>query len=297
MAENEKKNLLITREDLDNLRLAVEYLETPGLAAKMAEVIGTPVEKLLALLPEAASRTINAVSEKAMKVASDVAVGTMKKGQCDPSPRVHKFASALTGAIGGATGLAGLAVELPVTTTLIFRSIADMARAEGEDLHDPLVCMSCMSVFAMGGPDKGDDTAEGVYFGTRLALAKSVSEAARFLSKGVAQHKVAPALVRLISKLASRFGIVVTYKAAAQLAPVVGAIGGAAINTLFMDHYQTIAKGHFIVRRLERQYGQHMIRQFYNDIRQGKEPDISASAQDIVIDADFVILDDNPTAE
>ena len=42
---------------------------------------------------------------------------------------------------------------------------------------------------------------------------------------------------------------------AAGALPVVGAVGGATINVVFMNHFQQVAAGHFAVRRLERQYG------------------------------------------
>lgn len=38
-----------------------------------------------------------------------------------------------------------------------------------------------------------------------------------------------------------------------------GAIGGAAVNAAFADHFQTLARGHFIVRRLERQHGASVV--------------------------------------
>ncbi|HEX5790422.1 MAG TPA: EcsC family protein [Luteolibacter sp.] len=288
-----------TDKEIEDLKLAIRYLEHPGLAAKLSDLIGTPIDKLIKMLPNAAEKTITVVSEKAMNVALDIAIATLSKGQCDASPKSHKMAGAITGAVGGAAGLAGLAFELPVTTTLMFRSIADIARAEGEDLKDPLTCMACMEVFAFGGPGKGDDTAEGIYFGTRIALAKSISEAASYLAKGVATHEVAPALVRLISSIASRFGIVVSYKAAAQLAPVIGAIGGAVVNTLFLDHYQTIAKGHFIVRRLERAHGQARVRLAYQRLLAGQPVDDAAieCEQHRLVDGQFVVLDDNPTEQ
>jgi len=44
---------------------------------------------------------------------------------------------------------------------------------------------------------------------------------------------------------------------------VVGALGGAAISTLFMNHYQDMGRGHFIVRRLDRPHGQDEIRRLY----------------------------------
>ena len=83
--------------------------------------------------------------------------------------------------------------------------------------------------------------------------------------KGLAQEG-APALVRLITVIATRFGIVVSEKAAAQAVPIIGGVGGAVINTLFIDHFQLMARGHFTVRRCERAYGVEIVRDAYNSI-------------------------------
>ena len=48
-----------------------------------------------------------------------------------------------------------------------------------------------------------------------------------------------------------------TQKVAAQTLPVVGALGGAAVNYAFIEHFQEVARGHFTVRRLERVYGKN----------------------------------------
>jgi hypothetical protein len=72
--------------------------------------------------------------------------------------------------------------------------------------------------------------------------------------------------VRLITLIASRFGVVVSQKAAAQLVPVIGAAGGALINTIFIGHYQDMARGHFIVRRLERAHGAEPVRLAYEKL-------------------------------
>jgi hypothetical protein len=55
----------------------------------------------------------------------------------------------------------------------------------------------------------------------------------------------------------------VPQKAAAQAVPVIGAAGGAAVNVLFINHFQDMARGHFIVRRLERAYSPEFIRAEY----------------------------------
>ena len=48
--------------------------------------------------------------------------------------------------------------------------------------------------------------------------------------------------------------------------PVVSALSGSLINTVFMEHFQNKARGHFIVRRLERRYGKEKVRQAYLEI-------------------------------
>jgi len=37
-------------------------------------------------------------------------------------------------------------------------------------------------------------------------------------------------------------------------------------NTLFIDHFQDMARGHFIVRRLERKYGKEVVEETYNAV-------------------------------
>ena len=41
---------------------------------------------------------------------------------------------------------------------------------------------------------------------------------------------------------------------------MIGAAGGAAVNAVFVKHYQETAWAHFTVRRLERRYGADEVR-------------------------------------
>jgi hypothetical protein len=68
--------------------------------------------------------------------------------------------------------------------------------------------------------------------------------------------------------IASRFGIAVQEKAAAQMVPVIGALGGAFVNTVFMQHFQETAHAHFLLRRMERKYGMDLIQQEYEKLAQ-----------------------------
>jgi hypothetical protein len=75
-------------------------------------------------------------------------------------------------------------------------------------------------------------------------------------------------LVRFITLVASRFGVVLTQKFAAQAQPLVGALGGASVNYVFIQHFQDMARGHFTVRKLERAYGKDIVRAEYEPLAQ-----------------------------
>ena len=263
-----KSGATITDAELDELKSAKRLLESPGLAAKISSFVGTPIEKGFALLPKQWSSVVSDATRKAIETALKVALWTLSdvKATSSPSNWWHKLAAGASGAAGGAFGLVALSIELPVSTTIMLRSIADIARSQGENLQATEAQLECVQVLALGGNSKSDDGAEIGFFAARAAMAKAVSEAAAHLAaQGITQHG-SPALVRLIAQIAARFSIVVSEKAAAQAVPVVGAIGGALINTLFIDHFQDMARGHFIVRRLERAHGADRIRLLYAEL-------------------------------
>jgi hypothetical protein len=258
----------LTKTELADLKRAKLLLENPGIAAKLSSMVGSPVEKGMKMLPARWQKGVHSATEAALMKALDVAVSSL--GQRKPSTssdRLHKIAAAVSGAAGGALGLVALAWELPVSTTVMLRSIADIAAAEGENPREIDTKLACLMVFALGSTkDSSDNAAESGYFAARSALASAVSEAAKHLAQKGLGKSGGPALVRLISLIASRFGIVVSEKAAAQAIPILGAAGGALINTIFIGHYQDMARGHFIVRRLEKIHGGEPVRIAYEGL-------------------------------
>ena len=253
--------------DLDDLKKAKKLLEYPGITAKIADLIGTPIEKGFELLPDNWRLKVFGITQTALSKAADAAVFTMNNTPGDNSSNSwHKFAVAVTGGIGGFFGLSALSIELPVSTAIMLRSIADIARSEGENIFSIESKMACLEVFALGGPGSSDDAAESGYFAVRAALAQSVSQAAEYIAAKGFTDEGAPALVRLIVQISERFSIQVSEKTAAQAIPAIGAAGGAIVNTIFIDHFQDMGRGHFIVRRLERKYGFDMVEKTYRNI-------------------------------
>ncbi len=251
-------------EDLAALRRAVELLESPGLFIRVANWLGTPLELGLQKLPVAVLDAIQAATTAALEKALDVALWSLDPDSGEASSDWwHKLAVMATGAAGGVFGLPGMALELPVSTGIMLRSIADVARSEGEDLRQVGARLFCLSVFALGGPSDGSESS---YLVIRGLLAREVARVAEFLAEREFVKGEAPVLLRLMTTVAERFGLAVEEKTAAEALPVVGAIGGAAINALFMDHFQDMARGHFICRRLDRSYGEERVSQAYRRV-------------------------------
>lgn len=257
-------NREIPPEHVAQLRRAKQRLESAGVGIRLANLAGMPLEKMIAQMPGAWREGIVGVSRGALERALSVALWTVDDAGARPAQnRLHRIAVSATGAVGGAFGLPALAIELPISTTLMLRSIADIARSEGEDLRSPEARLACVEVFALGGRTAADDAAESAYYIARTALGRAIADAAEYVVAQKGARATAPAVVRLITRVAARYQIHVSQKAAAQAAPVVGAVGGALINNVFMTHFQRMGRGHFTVRRLERIYSPEQVRALY----------------------------------
>ena len=253
----------MSRADKSALEEAVRALEKSTFAKKLAQLAGRSIGLPGGVLPERLQMISASATRSALAGALRVALASLKGKPIADMRKRHQQLAFATGAIGGAFGLASLPVELPISTTIMLRAIADIARAEGEDLSNPEGAMACLEVFALGGHGEEERMMEGGYLALRALLGKSVSDAATYVASRGAVSQSAPALTRLIGLIAARFGVVVSEKAAAQAAPLFGALTGAALNLAFTEHFQTLARGHFIVRRLERAYGAHEVRTEY----------------------------------
>ena len=237
---------------IDELRaVAAQYDEAGGLLIKLAGMAGAGAESLLDRLPSNWRTHLDAATGMALTQAYAIAFGT--QGDSAPSTLAgkalawasgsawHATAAAITGALGGFAGLPGLLIDLPVTTTLILRSIQEVAAEHGEDLADPAVRAHCIAIFGLGGPLAEDDAAEAGFFASRTALT----------GKAVAE---------MLRAVLPRFGVMVGEKALAQATPLLGAVAGGVINPVFAGYYRTLAHVHFRLRTLERGHDPDQVR-------------------------------------
>ena len=254
-----------------DLARAVARLEDVSLAARLSSLIGTPVEALKARLPGPVQGMLEGTVRRALSAAMEAALRSDPARTPGPvgSSWFHRGMAAASGAAGGAFGLPGTLVELPVSTTLLLRQIAAVAAENGEDLSRPEIAAECLKVFAIGGRDPRDDAAESGYFAVRLALAEALKGA---MGKGLAGLM----LPGFVGTIAARFGGPVALKLSAQAAPLIGAAAGAAVNLAFLEHFRGVAEGHFTVRRLERTHGAEPVRRAYQAIQATRDARFNA---------------------
>ncbi len=269
----------LTENDLVFIREAARFFEDPGLIVKGMNLIGQPLETFQKKLPRKVQTAIAKASRKAIEQALVLSTKTIPSAPTAAnsfeeatasakwSGYAHTGAAAAIGGAGGILGIATLPLELPVSTLVMLRSIADIARQYGHDLNSAETKLECIYVFSMGSPGDKDDEMESAYYSSRLAFAGLLREASAAIANLSAQtltemiaNNSAPALIRLIAAVAAQFEIRVTKKLLAQATPIIGAIGGAGLNAAFASYFQECARYHFGLKRLERERGYDVTR-------------------------------------
>ncbi len=270
----------ISQEDLAAIKSAKSSMEDIGMLMQGLNKLGEGIDSGVKMIPQKQQLWLQKNVNNILMTLVKSNLATMEKGNSfkKPSPKVYKTlvtaSGIISGALGAATGIgtALFASELALSTNFIMRSIMDIARSEGEDLYDIKTQLSCLQVFSLGGNSKDDDGLETSYYTSKIALDNALKGATSYISKnGISGlNKLllnsANPLVKLISTVTSRFTIQVSEKFIAQAVPLIGAAGGGSINYLFINHFQKMAKAHFTIRRLERKYGQELVKTKYLEV-------------------------------
>lgn len=275
------------KEDIEFLEEAFNYLENPSLVTRVTDYLGKPLQKGMEKLPESVQTKIGTASEKALRKSLEFAHTTLhapeEKEVCLESLKIesyharlaHNLATATTGAMGGFFGELGFLVELPISTTLIMRSILAQGQSYGSLSKEELITNS-LYIFSLGSSkSKADDEMDTAYYTSRFAMDHAIKKAAEYLALHGhratlrnAEAGTAPLLFELISKVAKRFNITISEKMLAKSVPVIGAVGGASINYAFTNFFTLSAKYHFGIIYLEKKYGKEMVEEQYSLLAQ-----------------------------
>ncbi|MDE3078677.1 MAG: EcsC family protein [Paracoccaceae bacterium] len=216
--------------------LAARQRRAGGLAMKLVNMAGTRIENRLESLPDGVKDRIETAASRALE-QSYLLAGRTSDIAPQMGHRGHLALATLSGAVGGAGGIATALAELPVTVTVIFRALQKIAADHGFDPEAAETRLECLQVFGSGGPLKRDDGVNTSFLSARVALNGA-------------------ALNRVIATVAPRFAAVLGEKLAAQAVPLLGSVAGAGINYAFVNYYQEMAHVRFGLKRLALDYGE-----------------------------------------
>src|SRR5262245_2181554 len=175
--------------------------------------------------------------------------------------------------LGGVTtiaeGIPGAQLVIPsliltdITTsmTLLSRHTCRLATAYGFPSNKPEYFPHLVAAMA----PQTDDADEG-YLALKTAVVTSIRESSQFISRmaGVVVdrqilEREAPQMIRLITYVADRLGVVVTQKELGILVPVAGAVLNTSINLAFQQVGHQTAKDYFRRLILEERYGEELV--------------------------------------
>ncbi|MFV0490725.1 MAG: EcsC family protein [Pseudorhodobacter sp.] len=214
--------------------LARRYARANGVIITLMNRLGGTLEERLEQLPAGLRGRVETVTSKALTRALSIAYHGNKAP--DLGPKAVPALAALTGAVGGAGGLATALAELPVTVTLIFHAILRAAEAEGFDAARPEVRAAALRVLSAGGPMTADDGINTAFLSMRLTI-------------------TGPMLHALLARVVPKFSITLSQKLALQAVPILGAVSGATLNATFLAHYRELAHIQFALMRLSALHG------------------------------------------
>ncbi|WP_324954526.1 EcsC family protein [Oligoflexus sp.] len=275
----------LNQDEIKFVHEAARFLDNPGFAMRAMNLLGQPIDALQKKLPASVQDKIGGLVQKALQTALVAAIKTVPAKSEKPtnwrdavesskkSGRIHTATVAVTGAVGGLFGLLALPVELPLSTTMMLRGISDVAGHWGMDLDDPNVQLQCLYVFTLGSTQSpSDDENDSAYLGSRIAFEQIIRSASTYMAKKSAKEILraidtgaAPALMKVIARIARSFELALTEKVLAESVPIVGAVGGATINALFCDYFGQAARYHFGLLHLEKNHGrEHVQAEFAN---------------------------------
>src|SRR3979490_3046164 len=109
----------MTPADREALAKAVKSLEHPSLAARLANLVGKPVELIGYALPSFVSKAVASATTKGLEAALKVALRTLPRSPRTGSELLHRALAMASGAPDATVTLAALPAAVPRSTVII----------------------------------------------------------------------------------------------------------------------------------------------------------------------------------
>ena len=175
----------------------------------------------------------------------------------------------LAGATTMAEGIPGAQLVIPSliltdvasSMTLLSRHTCRIATAYGYSSKNPANLPHLVAAMA----PQSDDSDEG-YIALKTAVVTSIRESGQFMARTAGimldrqvVEREAPQMIRLITYVADRLGIIITQKELGILVPIAGAVLNSSINIAFQQVGHQTARDYFRRLLLEDRYGDELV--------------------------------------
>jgi hypothetical protein len=151
--------------------------------------------------------------------------------------------------------------DVTSSMTLLSRHTCRIATAYGYSSNKPENLPHLMAAMA----PQTESSDEG-YLALKTAVMTSIRESGQFMARTTSMvldrqllEREAPQMIRLITYVADRLGIVVTQKELGVLVPIAGAVLNSSINVAFQQVGHQTAKDYFRRVILEDRYGEELV--------------------------------------
>lgn len=230
--------------------------ETPNIVAQAINTVLTPVTDIMSKIinPKSIEGALLASYKIATKLTdSNDIIRDAKVNQIEElkhkdlslsdklADDVRNWAVATAGVEGaatGATGVAGLAIDIPTLITLAFRTIQKIALCYGYTNDKDEDFLKVISIVSAASSNTIKEKTTAVYILRGLTTSLTKGFWARIFSK----ETFFDIMAKSVKVLAKQMGINLTKRKVGQIAPVFGAFVGATMNSAYINDIAKVAK-------------------------------------------------------
>ncbi len=261
--------MTLNHYELEQVKAIKEWKsEEPGVISLAMSTVTAPVTWLMQkLVPEAAIRGIldgaNAAAEwladtqDIIRDAKVTKIPDMKSKDLETCDRLanecHNWAigiAATEGGAVGATGLIGLAVDIPAIITLALRTIHKIGLCYGFEAESERDNHFVLGILSASGANSQAEkvVALGMLKQIQVAIARTTWKS---MAQKAAQQQISKeGAIITVRALAKQLGVNVTRRKALQAIPVIGAVVGSSVNGWYIKEVGWAARRAFQERWL-----------------------------------------------
>jgi len=263
------KNLQLTSYEQEQIKCIKTWKEEkPGVVSYVAGIITTPIVWLIQkIIPTAAIRGVLDFANWSAEwladkgdIIQEAKINDIKELQrkdlqlCDKlADNVHNWAIKIAvteGAITGATGIGGLAANIPIIITLALRTIHKIGLCYGYECTNEQDKQFILGILAVSGANSMTEkiTALICLRSIEVTIAKQTWKA--IAEKAAEQQIGKEGAIISIKNLAKQLGINITKRKALQAIPVIGGFVGASVDGWYIKDVGWAARRAFQERWL-----------------------------------------------